>query len=234
MATDLNALLDELTSDVAYASGRRPFPRTISNEDAMAIADFVHEEVDRGTEARAQAAASDGIKIACGRGCKRCCSELLLVYEQEALVVATWLRQPENAAVLARFLERYPRWHAAVGDAPERLQALVEAGDKAAYNAAHVAQTRAGVLCAFNDDDGACSIHPARPVACRNGHAVDTPDYCGADHPSGRPAVRLAYKPLDDFLARVRQLDRATHNALGKPVWRPESVCVAVYRLLQR
>jgi hypothetical protein len=29
MATDLNALLDELMSDIAYASGRRPFPAKV-------------------------------------------------------------------------------------------------------------------------------------------------------------------------------------------------------------
>ena len=63
---------------------------------------------------------------------------------------------------------------------------------------------------------------------------ADTPDYCGADHPSGKPATRLAFVPLDDFLGKVRRLERALHHALGGPRGKPESICVAVHRLLTR
>jgi Fe-S-cluster containining protein len=92
--------------------------------------------------------------------------------------------------------------------------------------------TRKGILCAFNGPDGECMIHPIRPWLCRTGHAVGTPDYCGLDHPSGELPSRLEYAPLDTFKDKVSQLERALHNALGRPKWRPESICVAVHRLL--
>lgn len=224
MTRDATAVIADLLED----DGARP----LAIDDALAVVGHLHTEVDRGTRAREQAARRAGITIACGRGCNRCCVELLLVHEGEALAVARWLGRPENAAVRDAFLAAYPRWRERVGDAPERLTELAAAGDQRAFDAAHQAQMRAGVLCAFNDAEGGCSIHAIRPVACRNGHAVDTPDYCGADHPSGKPAVRLAFVPLDDFLARVRGLDQSLHRALGRPDRRPEALCVAVHRLL--
>src|ERR1700753_807306 len=100
----LSEIVDALLSDPAYATGRRSFPRTGSADDAIEIARYAQSEVDKGTRARADAAARDGVKIGCAKGCRNCCSELLLVYEAEALVVAQWLERPENAAVKAAFL----------------------------------------------------------------------------------------------------------------------------------
>jgi Fe-S-cluster containining protein len=232
-ADELDDLMVALMEDERFASGARRFPRAVSGDQAVGIARLLHDEVDRGTQAREEAAAAQGITIACGRGCRRCCAEPLLVYHHEALAIAGWLEEPAQAAVKAAFLAAYPAWRAAMGDAPERLADLVAgAASQATYDAAHAAQTRRGILCAFNDADGACTIHPVRPVACRNGHAVETSDYCGADHPSGKSATRLQFVPLDRFLATIRRLDRALHHALGGARGRPESICVAVHRLL--
>jgi hypothetical protein len=225
-------LLDALLSDPAYASGRRSFPRTVTADDAVEITRYAQAEVDKGTQARDAAAARDGVTIACGKGCRRCCSEPVLIYEAEALVVARWLERPENAAAREAFLAAFPRWRDAVGDAPERLSELATTSDQATFDAAHLAQQRTGVLCAFNAPDGSCMIHPARPVACRNGHAIDTPDYCGGDHPSGKAATRLQFVPLDRLVRKHHDLGRALHHALGRPKCKPESLCVAVHRLL--
>jgi hypothetical protein len=183
-------------------------------------------------DTRAAAARQSGLTIACRRGCNACCEELVLVYHPEAERIARWLDLPENAAARAGFLERYPGWREAVGDAPARLADLVAAGDKAGYDAAHVAQWRRRILCAFNDG-GDCTIYEVRPVNCRNAHALDTADHCAGDDPSGKVAARLQFKPLDDFLARVRKLERAAHHAIGGPTYRPEALPDAVHRRLQ-
>jgi len=228
---DLDALIGQLLSDPAYASGRRAFPRTVSREDADAIADLVQREVDRGVTARAESAARDGMRIACCRGCTGCCEEMVLVYAAEAERIAAWLRRPENATVREGFQSRYLGWRKSVADAPARLTELVSRDDQEGYETAHVTQWRRRVLCAFNVD-GDCSIYDVRPVACRNAHAVDTAEHCVGDDPSGASATRLQFKPLDDFLARVRRLERATHHALGQAPKRPEALCDAVARRL--
>jgi hypothetical protein len=228
---DRERLIGELLSDPAYASGRRAFPRTVSVEAAVAVAELAQREVDRGAAAREASAVRDGMRLACGRGCTGCCEEMVLVYAAEAERIAGWLRRPENAAVREGFLARLGAWREAVGDAPARLCELVSRDDQAGYEAAHVAQWRRRILCAFNVD-GDCSIYEVRPVACRNAHAVDTAEHCVGDDPSGKSATRLQFKPLDDFLARVRQIERATHHALGGARRRPEALCDAVGRRL--
>lgn len=225
----LGRLVEELGSDPAYASGRRSFPRTVTPGDAMAIAAGLNAEVDKGCDARARAATRDGVKIACARGCNGCCEEPILVYRPESLRAAAWLAQPENAAARERFLAAYPIWKGRAGDGPERLAALTAGGDAAAFKAAHVAEWRKQVLCAFNQA-GDCTIYPVRPGVCRNAHAADTSEHCGGA--SKRPAARLEFVPLDTFMERARLLLRATHHALGGPKGRPEPLCDAVYRML--
>jgi Fe-S-cluster containining protein len=230
--SDAADLIPALLGDEGYASGRRAFPRTVSLDAAVELAGLAQAEVDRGADARAAAAEREGIAIACGRGCNACCEEMVLTYDPEAERIARWLEAPENAEVRAGFLSRYPAWKAAVGDAPARLADRVAAGDSAGYEAAHVAQWRRRILCAFNQD-GDCAIYPVRPVNCRNAHAIETAERCAGDHPSGRGATRLAFKPLDDFLRRVRQLERAAHHALGGALRRPEALPDAVHRRLR-
>ena len=226
----LDELMEDLLSDDSYLTGRRRYPRSVTTEQAIDMARHFQGEIDRGTRARDEVAKRQGIEIACRRGCYGCCSEMILVREPEALAVVEWLQRSENAEVLAQFVDAYPRWRAAVGDAPDRLVALLHGGDNAAYAAAHIAQWRTRVLCAFNRD-GACTIYPARPIVCRNAHAVDTSDRCYPDRTDGRPATRLEFKPVEDFVQLSRRVLQAAHHALRFRA-RQEALCDAVWRLL--
>jgi hypothetical protein len=213
-----------------YARARR-LPPPMAADDAAEIARALAEAVDDGTQKRAEKAAEDGIVIACGRGCNACCEEPILVELPEAQVVAEWLGRPENQHARAAFLAAYPAWRAAAGDGPARLADLIERGDKQGYDVAHVAEWRRRVLCAFNQG-GDCTIYPVRPITCRNAHAVDTSERCRGDNPSGLPATRLAFEPLDRFLLQADRVLKAAHHATGGERNRPAALCDAVYRLL--
>jgi Fe-S-cluster containining protein len=228
---DLDQLIGGLLSDDAYATGRRRYPRTVTLDDAVTLAGLAQAEVDRGAEAREVSARRDGMVMACSRGCNACCEELVLVFIPEAERIARWLSQPENAAAREGFATRYRAWCAAVGDAGERLADLLAKNDEDGYKVAHIDQWRRRVMCAFNAD-GECTIYPVRPVACRNAHAIETPARCIADSPLKQSAIRLAFKPLDDFLARARRLERAAHHAVGGARGRPEALCHAVAKRL--
>ena len=153
-----------------------------------------------------------------------------MVFLPEAQAAARWLLLPENDAARERFLLAYPAWRAAVGDAPSRLGELLSQGDGEGYVAAHQAQWRRRLLCAFNQD-GDCSIYPARPMACRNAHAIETSARCVGDS-AGPPAARLSYPALDQYLRGADRVLQAAHHALGGALRRPSALCDAVYQIL--
>lgn len=230
-AERLGQLVTDLNSKPSYATGERAFPRPVTDDDAIALAEALAEVVDEATAARAGIAAKQGMTIACKEGCNACCEVMVMVYRPEALAIARWLDMPEHAAARASFLAAYEGWRAAVGDVPERLTERFVARDAAGYDALHLEQFRRRMLCAFNHE-GRCAIYPVRPLGCRNAMAIDTSDLCAAD--SERPPVTLAYAPLTELLQSYTRLLRAAHNANApKARHRQESVCAAVYRLLE-
>jgi Fe-S-cluster containining protein len=227
-AQKMARLVGELTSDPAYGMGETPFPRRVTDDEGVAIAEALHAELDEGTIDRAALAETRGLPIACERGCNACCEELVIVELPEALAVAHWLATDEGAAARAAFLEAYPRWRAAAGDAIDAVATLAHDDTRRdEYEALHRAQWRKRLLCAFNQD-GDCTIYPARPLVCRNAHAVETRERCVAGSPI--PARRLTFPLVDGFLERSAFLLRATHRAMtGGPA---EALCSAVHRLL--
>jgi Fe-S-cluster containining protein len=227
----LRALFDELISEAGYISGRRSFPRTLTSDDAVAIAADLHDELDTAAAARALAASRQRTPLACGPGCNGCCEELVMVFRPEALRIARWLEEPAQAAVKQRFLDAYPAWKARVGDAPSMIALRFTSADDPGFTEALTAQWRKRILCAFNHD-GMCTVYDVRPLACRNAHAIGTATHCVGDDPEGVPATRIASPQLDAWLARARGAMAAAHHAIGGPRQRAASVCDAVYELL--
>jgi Fe-S-cluster containining protein len=204
----------------------------VGEGDAEAIAEALSEEFDFGVQRRAEFAAAQGMRMACSAGCNRCCTIAVVVYRPEALRIARWLDRPENSTVREAFLAAYPAWRERMGDDIDKLPALFQDGKQAAYDALHMALWRKGAMCAFNVD-GLCSIYPVRPLACKNAHALDTAERCVPDSPDGKPAQAAQFIPLDEFLRKALRLLRATHNAISSQRHHQESVCSAVYKLLQ-
>ena len=221
-------LINELGEDLdGYATYRR-FPRELPLDEAAEIAGFLHEQIDLGVEARAQAIAQTTAKVACTRGCNGCCEEPIMVFRPESARVAAWLERPENAAAKEAFLAAFPAWQGRIGATLEQLSQL-HVTDPQNYIAHHVAAWREGVLCAFNRD-GDCTVYPVRPTVCRTAHALETSEYCGGA--AETPAKRVTFVPLDEFVARSRRLVVAAHNATAGDRGRPEALPHAVHALL--
>lgn len=152
-----------------------------------------------------------------------------MIYRPEALAIADWLNQPENAEAKAHFQAAYDTWRTAVGDTPERLSRLFAAGKQTEYDALHMEQWRRRVMCAFNRE-GSCTIYPVRPLACRNAHALDTDANCRAD--SERPAAAVNFVPLTRLLHSATRILRAAHNATSSRRHEQQSICAFVHSLL--
>ncbi len=229
-AQRIGQLMEELLSNPGYIDGRRRFPRTLTVGDAIEITGALHEQVDRGCDSRAESARGRGLKIACEPGCNACCEQPVTVFLPEAARIGAWLRRPENAAALQAFLDAYPRWREQAGDGFDRI-AAARPGDQDEQLAAHLAQWRKKVMCAFNRD-GLCSIYPVRPVLCRGCHALDTNERCKAENYAGELPRAHRYPPLERYIEYVQRLDRAMHHALGGEKNRKRALCQAVFEVL--
>ena len=225
----IDKLIEQLGADLEGYATYRKFPRKVRLDEAAEVAAFLHEQVDDGVEARAEAVAQAGQKIACARGCNGCCEEPIMVFRPEAARVWRWLERPENKPVRTAFLAAYPQWKAQIGKTADKLSELY-ATDSKNYVTHHIEAWRQGVLCPFNRD-GECTIYAVRPVICRTGHALETNEHCSGSAEGS--AKRATFVPLDNFVARARYLLVATHNATSGTRSRPQALPHAVHAMLQ-
>jgi Fe-S-cluster containining protein len=132
---------------------------------------------DRVVDVGAALAAQQGRAYTCRKGCGACCCQLVPISEVETYHVARLVKAMPKArreAVRERFTHN------------ERL--LAEAGlwptlqdvdrlAKADYESFGMAYFGLGISCPFLED-GACSIHPHRPLACREYLVTSDPAAC--------------------------------------------------------
>jgi hypothetical protein len=224
-ADRLDRVLGELGE---FLERKRSLP-VIQPGDAEAVCGLFHAQVDRGTAAREQAAQAAGHRIACHDGCSQCCHNMPAVFAGEAVTIAEWLERPEQAAVRARFVEKYPAWLARVADLVERWAAAAASGDvDAGRHAAREAWQRQ-VMCAFNHE-GSCSIYEVRPNVCRHAHALDTPARCAPD--TTEDVATLPFPPLDQYIERILPVVYAMHAAIRRDHVGSQPLCVAVFERL--
>jgi Fe-S-cluster containining protein len=120
-----------------------------------AYVDECHRLIDKALNQREQA-------LACHKGCSDCCTLFVNITYDEVLNIARVILQlPLRQQVILRsrnLLHCAKIEEAEATDAPQAYRAL---------------QLR----CMFLGEDGACLIHPARPLACRHHHSFDV-TYC--------------------------------------------------------
>lgn len=116
--------------------------------------------------AAAEAAEQEGQKISCQKGCGACCRQLVPISEVEARHIAAVveaLPEPRRSQIRTRFAAAHRRL-AETG----MLETLLrreqwEEGEGRSIGTAYFQQ---GIPCPFLEDES-CSIHPDRPIACR-------------------------------------------------------------------
>jgi len=126
----------------------------------------------------AQEAEAAGTPISCGPRCGACCRQLVPVSLFEAEALSEWMHSlPEEtqSALQARF----HRSLMALRDAGvvEKIlsDAWVAGGDPVTQLA--IDYFHAGVPCPFLEDES-CSIHPIRPLSCREYLVTSSPAMC--------------------------------------------------------
>jgi Fe-S-cluster containining protein len=131
------------------------------------------------TDHGVEAVAKEGQSVSCAKGCGACCRQMVPV-------------SPVEARELARLVATMPPRRASAvrkrfADARQRMEdaglGLAHRGhpddDKAAYRAYSLAYFSQGVPCPFLEDES-CSIHPQRPLVCREYLVTSPPETCAA------------------------------------------------------
>lgn len=114
----------------------------------------------------AEDAEAKGHKISCEKGCGACCRQLVPITDVEARHLrdlANSLPEPRRSNVRARFAAARQQLDSS-GLTDRLLQRdHLQKGER---NALGLDYFRQGIPCPFLEDES-CSIHPERPVACR-------------------------------------------------------------------
>jgi Fe-S-cluster containining protein len=161
-------------------AGARPATRAAVHDairggvDAEVVADRVARAVDDMFEAVA-IRASDEPRPACARGCSYCCHQRVELTSPEVHLLARALDaidEPARSPLLAR-----------LDATAARLAGL-------SSRAYHLAQ----VPCALLDEEGACTVYAARPIACRRAHSTDA-SACASVHEDPTLDIRIPDAP---------------------------------------
>lgn len=163
-----------------------------------------------------------GSPISCKAGCGACCRQLVPVSLFEAEALSEWMRslpREQQAALEERFHQALTKLRDA--GAIEKIldERWVTDGELTTQLA--VDYFHAGVACPFLENES-CSIHPIRPLSCREYMVTSDPVLCddpAANHVSG---VRLPLKlsrVLYSFCQEMEQDRRGWIPLVFLPAW---------------
>ena len=131
--------------------------RAGGDQDASSLASKTHIAMNVVLQNdRAKTPGSENIQ--CGKGCNHCCHEAVEIWPQEAVLLASVVRETGMMLDMAR-LER-------------QSQFTVDTWRQ---------QPMADKACLFLGGDGACTVYESRPNACRKLLVVTDPALCDAE-----------------------------------------------------
>jgi Fe-S-cluster containining protein len=169
--------------EVEFSVPTAPVPPEGALPVFRAITNAVVAQAERESEAR-------GRPISCRAGCGACCRQLVPITEVEAralLDLIDRLPEPRKSAVLGRFAEARDRLEAAglLGPLLHPERTTVE--QRRALGPAYF---RLRIPCPLLEEES-CSIHPERPLACREYLVTSPAEHCADPSPDRIDRVEL-------------------------------------------
>ncbi|MEW8587253.1 MAG: YkgJ family cysteine cluster protein [Candidatus Thiodiazotropha sp.] len=176
----------------------------IGNHSIRFSAQFSSEEVglhellplfqnitDKVVDIAAAEASEQGERISCRSGCSACCSQLVPISKAEAVSLLKLMESLPGARqseIKSRF-----EYNMAVLEEAGLLDELEQAAsdhDKERLRSIGLKYFRLDLPCPFLRDQS-CSIHPYRPLSCREFLVVSDPGYCADPDPEHVKNVAL-------------------------------------------
>lgn len=139
-------------------------------------------------------AALEGSPISCRAGCGACCRQLVPVSLFEAEALTAWMRTlPEERR--AELEQRFHRALSALRDAGV-IEGILDSGwtlEEERATQLAIDYFHAGVACPFLENES-CSIHPVRPLSCREYLVTSPPELCQDPSRNSVSGVQLPLK----------------------------------------
>lgn len=136
------------------------------------------------SEITVQRAEQRGERLSCREGCGACCRQAVPISPAEARMLSHWIdRQPEERKAVLR--ERFRHAAARLEDAglAQRVRAYTSESSRGAMDSLGLDYFALGIACPFLEQER-CTIHPIRPLRCREYLVVSPADHCA--HPRTR------------------------------------------------
>jgi Fe-S-cluster containining protein len=137
-----------------------------------------------------EAVESDGRQVSCAAGCGACCRQLVPISSTEATMIkdlVSELPEGKREVVTARFREAVERLRNS-GLLTQLQNSKQAAGEE--FHQLSIDYFRLGIACPFLEDES-CSIHPERPLICREYLVVSDPENCSRTNGDPIEAVGL-------------------------------------------
>jgi Fe-S-cluster containining protein len=161
---------------------------------------LVQELSDRIVNATCQVVEAQGQKVSCQKGCGACCRQLVPISEEEARHIhdlVLQLPEPRRTEILGRFAQARQKLQDA--NLLESLSRSEEWTDET-YLSLATRYFDLQIPCPFLEDES-CSIHPQRPITCREYLVTSPAENCSHPTPETIQRIRL---PLRVFNAIAR------------------------------
>lgn len=135
-----------------------------------------------------------GMSVSCKAGCGACCRQAVPLSEPEAFEIAELVeRMPEDRQKVIK--ERFEKAVKQLAEAGwiSRLDNVINADDDEREKIVED-YFREGIPCPFLEDES-CSIHPDRPIACREYLVTSPAEHCRSPFEGKVRGVPLVVKP---------------------------------------
>lgn len=162
-----------------------------------------------------EVAARNGKAVSCGPKCGACCRQLVPISSFEAEDLANWIRSlpaDQQSGIATRFQRALLALQAS-GVLAQLNPAMFDLS-RDEFKELGIAYFSAGVACPFLVDES-CSIHPIRPLVCREYMVVSPPEYCAEP---GHRRVDGVVLPLQSSRAMIQLGKRVEGDPQG---WLP-------------
>lgn len=178
-----------------------------------ALLPLYRKTADAVVETAVQMAEANGEKISCAKGCGACCRQLVPISALEARRLGSLVQNlpgKRRAPIRERFAAARVKLEQA-----GLLEGLLEPRDASdeeiqALGHAYFAQ---GIACPFLEDES-CSIHPERPVACREYLVTSPREHCAQPSANNISLVKMP-------VAVARALRKLEPRQPGHARWVP-------------
>lgn len=156
-------------------------------------------------EASVKEISASGESISCKAGCGACCRQMVPVSEAEAYDISRTVAEmpePRRSQIKERFSSGLEKFEAS--GFFDRLDDVALNGSEADYETLIEEYFDHNVECPFLES-GSCSIHPVRPITCREYLVTSPAELCDSSKGTGIVNIKQFFQVKESLISLARE-----------------------------